>query len=566
MNSMMDNLKRSMWQVVASCNLPYLFCVATIAIYLAVFIYMFVQNFVFSSDLNTLIVRDVDDLQFHFVMRNLHTQFEQNDFKNILLMNWFGYGWLYWFPLVVLTYPFYLLSTQCDHHMLLIILPRQISLVFTFATAFVVFKILSNYTKNTTTKCVAMLLLICYPTFAFATQRFGTVAQTMFFASLALYLTLKAERINYKSMTNIALAIAASAATKLIGLLIAPLIGLLILDRMEWSITLRNFKLILYTIFITAFCSVIFTFPGVFNAFYSPTICSDFYNTLIHYVSFTTKDNCPGPAPSIMTHIKHGFVANTLPMAVFMTLLFLPVVQIIDKYRVPQYSRHFMYYSSFLCFVMCFLGFSIQSGPYFSTIYFTTCSYILVLNTVIFEGMKPYIRNVIYIFMLCMSISWVLERPPEQKFQYNYFFMYRASPPIRNKLRKYHALMRHIGPLSKYPQGVNIMRDYTGPVSYTSLNANVTEFILYVGTSINEGFQILPSIDFFILAKNNPSLKSDIDFANIKTVMPEQLFKNVSYNRPILQNLLKTNMLNGVRFSKVLELDDVWLFKREGLQ
>jgi hypothetical protein len=176
----------------------------------------------------------VDDYAFQLSLRSYH---EHRKFFNLYD---YSYGWIFWFPLVCLTYPFYFLSVYFGIDTPLVVFPRQLSLVFTMGTAFVLYKITSIYTKDSFTKAVILLLYLSFPVNGYFATKFGSGPQTMFLSSLAFYIAARKEFLTQKDLYKIAIIVAASGATKLSGLLITPAIMLVILDRLSWKLNKEN--------------------------------------------------------------------------------------------------------------------------------------------------------------------------------------------------------------------------------------------------------------------------------------------------------------------------------------
>ena len=206
------------------------------------FTILFVENFIFSSSFATLQLREIDDVAFQYSIRNMHEAISAFKLDGLIKLNDYGYGWIYWIIVGLITYPFYLLALLTDCYVPLISIPRQISLAFVIGSAFFIYKSLSVYSKNEFLKFMAMILLMSFPAFGYFGLRFGTVSQVMFFSILTFYLTIRKDDHEKKDLKSIAIAAAACVGTKISGALILPLIGFILADRMKWSINKDNFK------------------------------------------------------------------------------------------------------------------------------------------------------------------------------------------------------------------------------------------------------------------------------------------------------------------------------------
>lgn len=115
--------------------------ITTIALISIWFSLLFIINFIFSKNVSELIFRGIDDVAFQIVLKTAHTALDQGNFLQILSMNDYAYGWLFWIVNTVATYPIHLLLQNIDNGTTLahiaetaiFVIPRQVSLVATVA-------------------------------------------------------------------------------------------------------------------------------------------------------------------------------------------------------------------------------------------------------------------------------------------------------------------------------------------------------------------------------------------------------------------------------------------------
>ena len=94
-----------------------------------IFIFFFIQNFIFSSSFDILLFRSVDDYAFQSSMRSIHENMMQLKVDKLFIINDYGYGWIFWIIHSLITFPFYLISIL-GYDFLLISMARNISLLF----------------------------------------------------------------------------------------------------------------------------------------------------------------------------------------------------------------------------------------------------------------------------------------------------------------------------------------------------------------------------------------------------------------------------------------------------
>ena len=236
----------------------------TVIILSLFFAVLFYENFLFSKSFTILHLREIDDIAFQGVLRQFHEDIISFRPDRFIKLNAYGYGWIFWIIVGVTTFPFYLLGLLTDFYLPLIVIPRDISLLFTIGATFFIYKAFGCYSKNEFLKFIAMMLLISLPAYGYFALRFGTIAQVMFFSALAFYLTFRKENYEKQDLKYIALAGGICVGTKLNGALILPVIGFIMADRLGWKPSRENFKKAGYFLSRLAFFIVLF---GVFRVF-----------------------------------------------------------------------------------------------------------------------------------------------------------------------------------------------------------------------------------------------------------------------------------------------------------
>ena len=144
-------------------------------------------------------------------------------------VNDYGYGWLFWFVNIVITFPFYFLSLH-GSDLLLISTPRNISLLFMAGSCFLLFKCFKKYSDDKYIPYFAILLFVNYSFFSYVATHFKTTAQITFFCILTFYLIIRNDSLSKRDLMYIALSFAAAIGTKLSGSFIGTVIGY-IFDR-----------------------------------------------------------------------------------------------------------------------------------------------------------------------------------------------------------------------------------------------------------------------------------------------------------------------------------------------
>lgn len=508
--------------------------ILTIGIYTSAFIYLFIENFVFSSSLDLTSVREIDDYAFHASLRG----YQEN--RNFFGLHDYAYGWIFWFPLVCITYPFYFLSVYYGIDVPLVVTPRQLSLFFTMGTAFVLYKIASLYTKDNFIKAIILLLYLSFPATGYFSLRFGTVAQTMFLSSLAYYVAAKKEFLTQKDLYKIAVAVAAAAATKLSALLITPLITLIILDRLSWKIK-ENFKPL-----IKSFLAFLFSLAALSQIPPKAVLAQ----IKLTQTSFGDQ--------SIYDSFFNGIVSPNLYAGLFLlTLLFLVCQAIIAlKNDENFYKRDYLYIFLALSIVISYLLLTIKMGLMYITIYFTVISFLLPLGILVLERINIYLRYVVGVLFLVSSIilnyNSVFSKQPDV-ISWNSYYMKEVDPSIVKYLSVRELLKTKLKNPKEYKDKLKILKDYRIPTPYGIYTKNIFEINVFDNINTVPGQY---NFDLIGLYKKGVAFITDSEFNDLVKKVDPKIELQYKEHRKIVEDLVLKKQFNNVTYRLLYEDED----------
>lgn len=341
----------------------------------AIVLLLFYENFLFSEKLGRLASRTVDDLAFQLALRDAHTSIASGQFSKLWILNYYAYGWLYWAPLAWITYPLYLISSHFGIDWPLIVLPRQVSLLFALGGAYFLHKIVKRFTQNEAICAAAALIYLLFPAIAFFSMRFGTVTEISFLSILSVYLLLRGEGSSFRALAPSVMVLAAAGAVKLSGMLIAPFLFLIIVRRLigqpVWKALGALFALGL--LFVATL--VLLTNPALVAAPFRPQILHDYLGVLKHYMQVTQVS---GVNISPWRRFYEATFDSWLNAAAAFLLMFGLVVH--TRYGV---TRRFECFAALvtLAIVMAYLIFGIKS-EFSAGSYFTAVSFLLAIGAI----------------------------------------------------------------------------------------------------------------------------------------------------------------------------------------
>jgi hypothetical protein len=174
--------------------------VTTIALISIWFSLLFAVNFIFSKNQSELVFRGIDDVAFQIVLKNAHMALDQGNFAQILSMNDYAYGWLFWIVNTLATYPMHYLLQNIDNDTTLahitetaiFVIPRQISLVATvtgIAIWMLIYRRISNGSKWI--NVFVCIVILCSPVIVYVGTKFHPSSLLLLLSALFFYFLLE---------------------------------------------------------------------------------------------------------------------------------------------------------------------------------------------------------------------------------------------------------------------------------------------------------------------------------------------------------------------------------------
>lgn len=509
-----------------------------ITILTILFIYIFIENFVFASSFDIIQLRNIDDYSFNISLNQWHNQLCNLNISKLLNMNDYGYGWIFWTIHGIITFPFYLIHNEP----LMISTARNISLCFSFGTLFLLYKILCNYTQNNFYKTLIILSVASAQTFALYAQGFDNPAQIMFFATLGVYLLLKDKILSVKTLIYSALAVAVAVGTKLTGFFIVPLIAMLLLDKLEFKLNKQNLKKITLYVVVFTIAAIIFTNPGLMLFFlYKDEISRYFITMSFCFGQYHVNNNLP---VNIMSSLKNDFGYSFYGLFAFFSFIVLFIIKIVDDFKCKKY--HFLYYLITIILTAIILIYSVKPGSNFVSRYFTVIAVFLPFSLLALEKFKKtgsIIAIIIFITIFYNANiklkSFRSDRPILGRTYYNLYFNLKKSAYIKHNLSTISDLKKLI-PYNKNTKITFICEPRTVP-PYSVFRDNIKVFMITENlTNIPQG----AVVNYIIIRKDTPVIVREIS------------------DKKIIENLMLNNIYNRNKYKLLYEKYDVMAYKK----
>jgi len=515
---------------------------------------LFIENFIFSNSFSILQVREIDDVAFQHSIRGIHESISTFKIDRLIKLNDYGYGWIFWIIVGLITYPFYLFALLTSNYLPLITVPRDLSLIFMVGTAFFVYKSLSVYSKNEFLKFIAMMLFLSFPVFGFFSLRFGTVAQLMFFSAITFYLTIRKEEYEKRDLKQIALAAAACVGTKFNGALILPLIVLIMANKLHFKINKENAKKAGYFSLNLIFFSILFSNPSLFLSPFRPDYLVSYVDTLKNNSHLSLQNDC---WKTLREVVEIGYLN-------FYTAIAAIVFLILNSFGKNKNKMDFLFIGLWLVLSTSLLAKVMSDGTLSIINYIAVVMYLIVFSILFLEKWKWFGK---LCAALLLALSLYTNYPNIYSGFYSnlkYFHLHK-NPEVIAILKENQAIKEIIPDPKTFPdQKINVLMDFRSIFPYAHLereNLNV-QFVF-------DNFQIASKqiegdFDYISLNKNSPFFYSEQKFAEFIGGMKDgQLIIDQVESRKMIQSLIKSGKFKTAKYQILADGKNVIFFGKK---
>jgi len=520
-----------------------------------IFIFFFIQNFVFSSSFDILLFRSVDDYAFQYSMRNIHENMIQLKIDKLFITNDYGYGWLFWIIHSIITFPFYLISIL-GYDFLLISMARNISLLFMAGGCFLLFKISKKYTNDKYIPYFIVLMFMSYPFFAFSIMSFRTIAQCSFFCILAFYLTIRNDILEKKDLKYLAIILSACIGTKLSAAIIFPLIAVLLIDRYNFKINKENIKKSLYFSIYLLFFSILFTNPSLFLSPFKHSLFNDYVSKMSYHLN-QIKTNYGDSSGFSDDLINFSFYYLNKYLMV-LCLIMLLAKAIFDIKYTSKNKFDFSYIFLFIVVSLVYLASTIRMGDSYIANYFFSLSFLLLLSLIALDVLSRKIKYIVAIILLILNYVFVANN--NRVNHHLEFFLKKYSENTKILLESQKEMQNLVGD-SK--QKLNILADYRAPMIYSGFNKNITVISLFDNINIARNNLLKDQyFDYILLHRDSIVMSNDNDFNEKINYASPDIKNNWIESRDIVNKLLKSNIFMGFEYQLIYDKNKLILFKK----
>ncbi len=524
------------------------------------FIYLFVECFVFSSSFECTVFKSIDDTAFNEAMNSFQYYLKRIHLSKLLNFNEYAYGWIFWAINGIATFPFYLIKSEP----LTIAGARILELLFSFGTLYLLYKIAGNYTKNAFYKWAVIIPTALSEFFITYAISFDTTSMMRFFGVLSVYFILKNKELTNKNIIFSAISLAAVAGVKLTGIFFMPIVGFLALNKIEYKLNKENLKKIGIYFLVFIPCFILFTNPGLFLFFVYKEKVKAFFELYGYFLFEYSKRNIGLVAEnsSVWNLIYKGCIERfylLIPTCVFLILAF---CQSINGIKRKKYD--FLIIHAFTLLAILYFALTIKIGAIYIAKYTGVMIIFLPLSLIYFEKFKKtgmILTSLILIFLLSSSFfnKYTPDILPSKKTITSNAF---NKEFVKNKLYKeigyfdlYNDLKKII--TKKENETTFIISDYRIPCIFGK-RKDICRILTFDNFSQLKDM-INFTADYILIHKNTPAFSDDDEI--------KKTYKNseeILADKKLYKEIIKTKKFKNVQYEKIYDKYNVSVYKKKG--
>jgi hypothetical protein len=522
-------------------------------------ILLFAENFIFSSHMGYLGFREVDDIAFQSSIRQVHLNMVKGNIANLLVINDYAYGWIFWFSMSLVTFPFFLLSHYFQIDWPLIVLPRQISLLFAVLCLFTLSKILKRFAVPQWGISGVLLIFILLPFTGYFSMRFGTVNAVMFFSMLSLYLAMRDQPLDYVELVKIVICLAVAGAIKLTGLMITPLVLFYVYMRLRDQYRGRPLpSWVFKSVVLFCLIGILMAAPQLPYVIFKPDRLLSYLHNLQHFIEVT---RIPSGSQNPWQRLFEG-AFGTVGVAVAYALMGCGLLMgcILEKPR----RLEFIAMTLALILVGVYLAITVKNALSIGS-YFTCISFVFLI------GLVPLLKKRWSIWLLILLVGILLLDAinrsigefDEKSSTWNHTSYFAKKLLATPKLELAEKTLACINSHQSATQVKHIFLDYSAPSLINSLSwPHACVSLAWNNLDYQHKYCDTP-VDFIVLDRHAVGYLSDEDFKKRVNMTNQTTAEGFQRDKASRISLESSGSFGAQNFRLVCDLGDIRIFKAE---
>lgn len=524
-----------------------------------VIVLLFVENFIFSSQMGYLGFREVDDIAFQSSIRQAHFNMLAGRVGNLLAINDYAYGWIFWFTMSLITFPFFLLSHYFQIDWPLIVAPRQISLLFAVLCLITLRKILKRFAMPEWGVAGAVVMFALLPFTGYFSMRFGTVNAVMFFSMLSLYLAMRDQPLDCTALAKIAISLAVAGAIKLTGLMIAPLVIFYVYIKLRDQQSGKPLTSGVFgSVFLFCVAGLLMAAPQLPYMIFKPDRLLVYLHDLQHFIEVT---RIPSGSHNPWQRLYEGTFGTGGVVAVYAVMgCGLLIGCITEKAR----RAEFVAITSALILVGAYLAITVKNA-------LSIGSYFTCISFVFFIGLVPLLKRKWSAGLLVLLVGILMVDATNRSIgeingkssDWSHMSFFAKKQLAAPKLELAEKALACINSHQSTPPAKHIFLDYSAPSLINSLSwPHVCVSLAWNNLDYQSKYCDTP-VDFVVLDKHAVGYLSDKEFENRINSTNQTMANGFRRDKASRASLESSGHFGLQNFRLVCDLGDVRIFKAE---
>jgi hypothetical protein len=513
------------------------------AILFGYFLLITYMNVKFSSSIDAVGDREIDELAFHLALKDSRSSLISGYWYALITTGDYAYGFSFWALNTLATAPIevmsHLLSPDSEIQRLLvsmlIIVPRQLSLIFTIATVLIWLKILEEmYPRNIpSTKVFQTIAILLIPVVSYGATKFHPTALIGLLTSIAIWFSVSypSTGSDYKRFIFSGIFFGAALGIKLSAIVVLPAVLLFLF--------FKNNRLNLWRKYIYFGTSGSVTFLlnaaplGIFQIFQGTT--PELLLTIFGQLAIQEGTIAKVWPLNLLDGIVGFFVSGITLVA--LTLMGAILAFSKNKFHDPDKYKNFMIGIFSLVASLAAISWQVGHGSTYVAIYLAPLAFLILSPIALLQLFRRssilFISFIFFLLFTNFSNVWIIDKslydPREKGVRaINFFDFYENSQAYKvGEVTKREIRMLIVAPNVQAP--VRIIADHRVPLPYTPMHEGVS--IIYIFDNIEKHRTLIQSGEFdFIILDPASVFSHDLQAAD----------KACDYKTSITSNMVNT--------------------------
>jgi hypothetical protein len=511
-----------------------------------IFFYYFSENFILSESWEILTLRSIDDYAMQDSIHSMQKALLTGNWNRIFGCFDYAYGNAFWLLNSILLLPFYFINDPQT----LIVIGRQISLLFIFSSIYIIGLIIDRIRPEAfSLKYPILIAIATAPMVSIIATKLHVNAQSIFFGILSFYLLIRDTEISKRMLILSAVFAGMAIGFKLTGIFMLPLLGTTVLYRLwrhhnlNLAISVSLYGLVL--VFFAAACTTpaLILFPFFMKELHS------IYATFVLYRNMTNIDYF---SPFTLFLDGLGFYLSPLSLLPIIMFFFVLMLDDINK---KKFYTPILLVSTFIAIfsVICM----VNKAPSYISTYLINIGFFIPLGLLGIDVLRvKKVTKIIFAYLIVASGILYGAEYRNQILPLYRFFEINKSDKVRNQLLALSEIREIISPVI-YP--VRILQDNTAIFPLTKFSDGVDVVINYGNL---EEKSTWGTFDYIIL--NSKEYFGMISPATdkIRSLNSAELLRNEK-EEDDRKNLLNKGLFYGRKYKLIYDQHGLLLYRLE---